>query len=343
MLLGRAQNDYTLSEEVIAVKRCLKVSDPEEGDFYINPDTGEVLSIQGECIIISPREAVARHAASKRYRKVLASKKSPTLGDFCWIKVPCSGELLPGISGNDAARLLYLATYANYNGQLYCGRRRISYKDLPGLLGIRSREAYHFRASVAPFLEADSLGDLSLRGDIFHRGALTSDELSSAERTGARYIRMYFPAFQQLYQSPYEGCRELLRLLNKLLPLLHPYRNFFQRSYAVGCADGQALSWRQLCIALGRNPTNAARDKSTLLSAKFQTPQGVEAAVFQSDGKIYLNPRLFFAGNQGALEYLQPMFSCREAFSGIGTGRPKNPLRSLRVLENKSMFKGKDN
>ena len=42
-------------------------------------------------------------------------------------------------------------------------------------------------------------------------------------------------------------------------------------------------------------------------------------------------------------EYLQPMFSCREAFSGTGTGRPKNPLRSLRVLENKSMFKGKDN
>lgn len=208
------------------MKRYIKISDPGSGDLYLNPETGEVFQPHDDMYIITSTRAIkARTKSAERLRRIQSDRVSPAYGDFCWICFPMSNSLFPDLSFADSARLLYLATYMGYDGILRKGEEFIHPSDLPSLLGIQPRETRNFRSAASQYLFYEEDRCLRLRGDIFHRGPLKPNDVAVAKQNEMRYIRMYYPAVRQLYESKNKEDRALLRFLAAFFTLLHPQRN----------------------------------------------------------------------------------------------------------------------
>ncbi len=306
------------------MKRYVKISDPESGDVYLNPETGEVFQPHDDMYIITSTRAIrARAKSSERLRRIQAERHAPAYGDFCWVCYPDSGDLFPGISSTDAARLLYLATHMGYDGYLQKNGQHIHPSELPSLLQVQPREARNFRARVSTYLCCDQENYLLLQGGVFHRGTLAATDIAAANQNGMKYIRLYHPAIRQLYQSKKKEDRILLRFLAAFLTLLHPQRN----SLCKGC---QALSWRQLWKAIGRDPSHVSRDKAALLQVRIKTTHGTEKVLAYDGNEIYLNPRVAFSGTRGDAEPLRHLF--KDAGSNnllqiSGQARPPNSFQ----------------
>lgn len=281
------------------MKRYIKISsspDHESGDLYVDPDTGEVFQPQsGEYIITSIDSLQARAASAKRYQRIEAERQSPAYGDFCWLRV--APGFLQEISAADAARLLYLATFMGYDNRLYAAGVPIHQSKLSQLLHIRPYQARDFLTAAKPYLISDPDNDscLYLQGDIFHRGELKSSAVAAALQDGAQFYRMYYSPVRNMYEAGDGAQYKFLRLLRDILPLLHPTRNIICN---MSPAAEALSSWRQFCIALGRDPSNVSRDKKFFTELTVPTSTGVESVFACSDDQIYLNPRIVFGGTR---------------------------------------------
>lgn len=325
-----AQNGYIkLCSEGVkesSMKKYIKISSPESGDLYIDPDSGEVFQPHDDMYIITSARAIkARIKSGERLRRIQSERSAPAYGDFCWVCYPESGVLFNEVSSADAARLLYLASYMGYDGYLQKDGRYINPSDLPGLLRIQPRESRNFRASASCYLGSDEENRLFLQGGVFHRGALTPTSVAAAGANGMKYTRLYHSSIRYLYQSKRKEDRFLLRLLPVILVSLDAQQNKL-------CKNNQSLSWRQLCITAGRDATHASRDKTALLQAYIKTAHGAEAVLAYNKNGIYLNPRVAFAGNRAEAESLNNLFVNASIAPPLGQARPPNSFRGILPL-----------
>ena len=103
--------------------------------FPIDIETGEVvLGIQ-----MTDEEDRKRRKffAEKQYDKTIRRRDHLNLGEF--YMTPCRKNQFEGLQPHDVARLVYLATFMDYDCVLKSGDNRLTVDDLPQLLEVSKK------------------------------------------------------------------------------------------------------------------------------------------------------------------------------------------------------------
>ena len=195
------------------------------------------------------------------------------------------------------ARLVYLATFLDYQGRLKVNlQRTMKFSDLEGILQIKKSEVYCFWREVRNnYVVEDKYGCLYMQRDFSCRGRLPC---------GERYQQFYIDSVRKLYRKTRPTSHRYLGYVFQMLP-------FISTEYNIVCHNPleqdldciEPFSIDEFCNAIRYNPANRARLMKTYAGITFPVDGKQEQfCAFVTKGadigstKIFVNPHILYHG-----------------------------------------------
>ena len=285
-----------------------------EGYDYLTSETGELVAVSQRTKKVYPaltltvpvgttvatpdlkdmkREAMERQEAFNKQKRTDKNETGP------FYSIP-STEDFSGISPANAARMVYLCTYMDYEGKLMMSKRTpMRRKDLEGILGLSHAQTWRFFCEVKErgYLTEDDAGNLIPDKNKFKRGKFKRSVI---------WFQVYIKGVRSLYNATDAGQHKQIGALFSLLP-------FINTEYNMLCSNPDEkefdrvniMNLRQFCEAIGYDPKNLKRKIEELRGITFDVNGRRE--LFYSvvgDGlnlersRLYVNPNVLYSGTQ---------------------------------------------
>lgn len=224
-------------------------------------------------------------------------KQCEEYGGFVWLLYN-TGEVLDlGLKPADLTRLVFLATYMDYENYLVDSKgEKLVRLNLYHLLGISKGAFSQFFSDLLQLgiiTEEGEYGFVRMDSDIFIKGSLKDIDVDKDT------IRLYADGIRSLYNKSMPREHKMLSYIFQAIP----YMNY---TYNMLCYNPgeetlkyiRPLRMTEYCEIIGYDKENARRLKTILKSI---TVRGEYVFGFVETGaghSIFINPRVFYAGNR---------------------------------------------
>lgn len=288
-----------------------------EKGYYVDKE-GVVTELQEGTRLVTPAE----QERNKRFielqdKKVLRKMEYQEYGNFIWGKYQLSKPYAEKLSGATITRLMFLATYMDYDGTLvsdaYGGKGNsktyLSRKNIQKLLKLSDKTFIRFWNELIQNNLISELGSENderyyLSQNMFARGRVNKKALSNMAENDYYITRLYNSAIREIYSKSRVATHTTLSYIFKMIP-------FVNRKYNVLCFNPLEEDFSKIkymtvgdfCDQVGYDRSQAARLFHELYKPTFVTEKGEQAAVRYVSGKnlrkesfyIFVSPRVYYA------------------------------------------------
>ena len=217
------------------------------------------------------------------------------------------------LSGATITRLMFLATYMDYDGALVSGnyggkgnaRDYLTKKDVQKLLQLKDTTFTKFWSELQDNQLISEIDDkLYLSQEMFARGKVNKKVLSVMADKDYYITRLYSNAIRDIYTKSKTTTHTALSYIFRMIP-------FVNRKYNVLCFNPLEEDFSKIkymtvgdfCDQVGYDRGNATRLFHELYKPTFVTEKGEQAAVRYVSGKnlrkesfyIFVSPRVYYA------------------------------------------------
>lgn len=238
-------------------------------------------------------EAVAEDEGKQYYVK----GERTELGSFIWLLYNVNKALEFGLSPASLTRIIFLATYMNYENYLvYDNQVKVKATRLYSLLNISRRVTISF------LKEAEEKGIITvepetkfvkMNSDMFAKGSLADITVSK------NAMRLYIMGIRHLYNKSDPDEHKTLSYVFQAIPYVNLNYNILCRNpYETNSHNVEIIMLNEYCSLIDYDPRHAVRLKTYLKNIKV-ADEGVFGFVDTRDGYyMIVNPRIYYAGNQ---------------------------------------------
>ncbi len=273
--------------------------------YYIDEKTGEV--IDGEnCILISKENFEKQTVKDKNKADFIASlnrKKQSNLANnnenfvfYLFREYKKFDDLKP----QDAIRLMYLATYLEYDtNYLQRENEYLTKKDIANIMKLNRATFKTFYNSIIEknYLIKCNEG-YKLSEKHFHKGTIETDYLIDK-----RFIRVYINAFRKLYNSVKTTDHVYLGYIIDMIPYINMQWNIIcHNPLEQDKNEIVPMTFGEFCNELNYDKSHLNRLLNVYKRIKFEwrgKQQLFAAFIYEKnkeDMKIFINPNIFYAG-----------------------------------------------
>ena len=293
----------------------IKINDEEK--VYINPKTGEVFESDGTVYIETAEQRLQRQEYFKKQKEIeakiqLMKKKYEEYSNFTWYFYRINEANLPNLPPVYLVRLIYLATYINYDNTLKRTLKSfITEKDLPKLLDISETEARRFVTVLKR--ENILLNDvqrnqpvLKLNHELFAKGQLPKSFVNGLEENNLSFTRLYADGIRKIYKQTVSSKRKHLGYVFKLLP-------YVNKQYNIVCYNPDetnreeihSIPSSKICELLGCDISHKSRLFRSLLKISFHSGKSIYSIMQyltystedNIEAMVLINPSIYYAGH----------------------------------------------
>ncbi len=270
----------------------------------LNRDTGEITDAVETVLPVGTISYTPEQQERYKERKALENRaylqraNNTELGHFYFAN---KGEPFNAVSPENVTRLIYLNTYANYDGVLMLTERTPMKKsDLPKVLGLSVATVSRFLKDVAPdYIMENGDGLILPNRDIFMRGTL------DRKANRSMYQKIYIEAVQRLYKAvPIKNHRQLGYLF-KLLPHINIEYNLICRNPdETELEKVELISLAEFCNMVGFDVAHIGKLLRIYSNLLFDVDGQMERfcaiaydGIQKSNAKIIVNPHILYSGS----------------------------------------------
>lgn len=276
-------------------------------------DTGEVID---ESKIYSyqtldNRQKQLKYLKSKREceeQSQQINEKFKEYGSFVWNVYNISQQNFVNLKASNITRLMFLSTYLNYNGYLMFNQRTVmNKKNMNQLLGLSEREFQYFFKDITKNNILKVKDDrLYINQDIFGKGNLSKSKITKFIQQDKFITRLYIDGVRKLYITSTPHSHKTLSYIFRILP-------YVNRQYNIVCFNPleenldniQCMSLGEFCNSINYNSHNIRQLQKNLFEPTFNIHGKITNAICcvskglnNSDCRIFINPRVYYAGDQ---------------------------------------------
>lgn len=256
----------------------------------------------GECKNLIEYTTEEQKIRNENYKKII-QKNIKMMGDyenFYFMLFKENNVLNQQIKNENIVRIIYLATYIDYDGYLKTRKKKIIKKsDLKEILNLSKNVFYDFfnEMNNLGIFEIENDGSIKLNSNNFKKGSLSQNDDGT---------RMFINTIRSLYENTPIKEHHQLGLAFTLLP-------FINKKYNIVCQNPteqdfekiKHLTLRDICDICGFERKRVRRMLKILMSFSF-VYNGKHFGLFGyslsgSDfysGKITINPLISYRGNK---------------------------------------------
>lgn len=272
--------------------------------FRVDGETGEILSQfeigDGESLTSSEKLHKRKIFMEKKNDFENLKEVSDELGGFCFLYYKKSEILYKeeGISKSNISRLIYLATFIDYetneivdyksNGKKYS----LGLKDIKALLKLSEKTFNEFfKEMIEREIIHKQNENFFISKKYFSKGKLSKNENS--------FTRMFIQTIRDLYEATSSRQHKQLANVFSLVPFLD-----YETNAIVG-TDGEKLRITEIARLLGYDESHTDRMKKDLLgfsivkdNTKFYFFNYVTVKDYENETSFFMvNPLAFYAGS----------------------------------------------
>jgi hypothetical protein len=276
-------------------------------------DTGEVID---ESKIYSyqtldNRQKQLKYLKSKREceeQSQQINEKFKEYGSFVWNVYNISQQNFVNLKASNITRLMFLSTYLNYNGYLMFNQHTVmNKKNMNQLLGLSEREFQYFFKDITKNNILKVKDDrLYINQDIFGKGNLSKSKITKFIQQDKFITRLYIDGVRKLYITSTPHSHKTLSYIFRILP-------YVNRQYNIVCFNPleenldniQCMSLGEFCNSINYNSHNIRQLQKNLFEPTFNIHGKITNAICcvskglnNSDCRIFINPRVYYAGDQ---------------------------------------------
>lgn len=262
----------------------------------VNRETGEILS---ETMRTAEQDVGwikhCERLAEEEMKKYFYKKKVDELGNFVWLLYNINAALNIGLGSANLTRIIYLATFMNYDNYLaYDNGVKIKSSKVGELLrtGRRATQQFLSEAVGCGALTKDGTY-IKLSDSIFAKGKLNDIIIDK------NAMRLYADGVRRLYEAATPKEHKSLSYVFQAIPYVNLNFNILcTNPWEYNKSNISYLNLTGYCERVGYDPSNAKRLKSQLINIRV-ADECVFGFMETGDGNyIIMNPRIFYAGDK---------------------------------------------
>lgn len=287
------------------MKHTWEIQYGDNGEEYkINHSTGEVRMkhtvevFEGDTVLsLEQREAQMRYRESEERRK-RRRDLSKELGEHFFIE---SHQEFSELTASNAARLVFLGTFAGYDNSLRLTQKTILRReDLPSVLKISKSATNNFMKEACPtYITIKDDGQLVINPCFFRKGTLPK---------GESFYRVYKKWIRKLYNETPQSRHKHLGYIFGVLPFVNIQFNILchnPKETDLNLIEPMTLD--ELCEKIGYNKTNRHRLLKAYNEIQFEIDDHQERflsivgnGIIKDSGKskMFVNPTVLYSGDE---------------------------------------------
>lgn len=251
------------------------------------------------------RKQFAERAGMKNEKKKWLKEHEEILGGLIFAvfdRIGTQTTSRPKLAEGTYARLIYLATYLDYDQRLKRAQGKpMTKKDAEKVLGLSRAEFYRFWSEVtsAKCIKEDQDGILHLSENLCFKGKV--------KPKGLGVTRVYIKQLRKLYEATPPRSHRYLGAVFQMLPYVSvKYNVLCWNPLEEDIHKVEPMTLKDFCVLTGRGEKRVTEIRNTYKNIKFSMEDGVTrwlCAFVRSDvgnlGEreiIVINPRVVFMG-----------------------------------------------
>ena len=295
----------------------------KNGYSIIDNDTGEIIRLMdglNEIVISSCKDYKQRRDYLKRkeeYEEKEAFRKMELdeLGSFIWSTYHLMQITTPKeIKQSNITRLMYIATYLDYDGflvedDLFSKRKPLTNSKIRELMNLSKGAFSNFYNQVLLNTKIFQIkdGKYKINKELFSRGTLNSFNIAKMSKENEYIMRIYINGVREMYSKATPSSHKTLSYLFQIIP-------YVNRQYNIVCYNPletdlkliKPMTLGEFCKIIGYDESHSNRLFSILFEPMFSTSSGtiqpaVRYVTTKSSSKktynIFINPRVYYAGD----------------------------------------------
>lgn len=260
--------------------------------YPIDIETGEV--VPGIQMIDEEDRARRKLFAERQHDKTVRRKDHIPLGEF--YMTTCRENQFEGLQPQDVARLVFLATFMNYDGVLTSGDKCLAVGDLPNLLEVSKSTFDRFWKKIKDRYIVESEGGALTVVSVFLRG--------KQWRIQERLTKVFIQQLQALYRSTPKGKRRLFGYIFQLIYCVNVEYNILAKNpLETELSRVEPLTIKEFAARIGYDESQLSRLEKAYSEVTFMCDGRLQHfCAFVDHGRytdgrfVVINPRIFYAG-----------------------------------------------
>ena len=283
----------------------------------VNPVTGEVLE---DVYKINPNLFIGKndaHKAAARNRTIAERQHQVELvtaarvddeHKFVFHIYQACVDTFPDMPPAHLTRLMYLATFSGYNGNLIGDNRKALTKSIiQKKMGLSKPVFYKFWDDmVSRGILVDEGVSVYLNKDIFFKGQMTNQMIASYQKSNSTVTRIYIKGIRELYEKATVSSHATLSYLFRVLPFVNHQHNIVcTNPFETDVQEIRAMTLGEFADIIGYDRHNIRRLMKQLFNTTFMVGDKETRAINFTFGKdmsseemkLYINPSVYYAGD----------------------------------------------
>lgn len=217
-------------------------------------------------------------------------------------------DTFPNIAPADLTRLMYLSTFLSYNNELEDSNGKTMRKsDVKKVMNLSDQQFYNFWNNMIThnILNEGDYG-VKLSDELFFKGSLSSNKAASYKKNNLAVSRLYIDGIRELYKKSTPSSHKTLSYIFRILPFVNrKYNIVCKNPWEVNVHNIDAMTVGEFADIIGYNRNNISRLITDLVHTTFMVGDKELGAIgivsvnksAKEDRKIYINPYVYFAGD----------------------------------------------
>lgn len=267
--------------------------------MVIDDTTGEVIE---DAKVLTKQQQEIIKSKRERNEELYFTKKLTEIeyGNFFWMFYNINQNLFPMLGGATVTRLIYLATYINYNtGRIsYDNGKPIDEDNILDLLRISKAQYFRFKKEVVESGIVTVKDDtFYLNIDIFKKGKLTFNHEGNETA-----VKMYINSIREIYETADVKSHQSLYYFYNLIPYINREWNIVcTNPFETDKSKIDFITLGEFADIVGYDKNHIKRLKKSLWDMRFNNGKSlmVNFIAHPDDDKwkIFVNPRIFCASS----------------------------------------------
>ncbi len=277
------------------------IKDDSGKDYAVSRATGKVtdavtITVPVGSTVRTPEQqrAYKEYWENQEKKKFYCRKIMDEYGYFYFVL--CENQL-GKLSAETAARLIYLATFLNYDNYFMMSQRQHMKKsDLQSVLGLSTGTTFKFWKEVSPLYVVEEGEGLKLSSTDIVRGEIKNKNNS--------YQRFYIDAIRKIYEKTEVSKHKHLGYVYKILPFINRQYNVLSWNPDEEVLDDiKPLSVEDFCQLIGYDPHDSKKLIKIYKKITFEVNHHQEYFLSyvtndtdMKSARMFVNPRILYCG-----------------------------------------------
>lgn len=257
----------------------------------VSEKTGETKEVFGTLITDKQKESYIKKQQNR--------KTQNDYGAFTWFLYNRADEIFPNLKQSNITRIMFIATYLNYDGYLSFDNKRaniINKKNMNEVLKLSSKEFYRFYNEMIEqkiFLEKDD--KIYLNKKIFTKG--------ETKKLSTDYTRICANGVRALYEQVKPKQHKILAYIFKLLPYVNYQYNIVCKNPFENEQDlVKPYTFQDICDFFGIERRNSTKFRNDLLRFGINKKPIIGLVKINNFTLnkiveyIFINPKVYYRG-----------------------------------------------